>query len=290
MNVPFEYIEATYQEMKEGDFTKAAKAIEQGFNIDGIYFQHYGTFLYRAIEEEEYEIVKFLLKQGANPNVYFEGKNAFAFATWWLSKKAYKIFKLLIKYNIFFLPIFKGNKTIDYPLDYTEATTEEILQNLEYEYEMLKEYNSNPNNTNSPMMQWYEEKIMLNTEILEFVRKELEIVRPLVERHVVTLRIEVSGRNQSFDLLMDTRASGKLLESILRDILYQGNPYASFDLIIPSFHIKEKQKLELDRALSDYGVRTGTKIILVPSLQSQKHGGKTRKQKISKRGKTRHMK
>ena len=56
-----------------------------------------------------------------------------------------------------------------------------------------------------------------------------------------------------------------------------------FDLVYPAFHLAGKKTLDDDRALSDYGIRNGSRLIVSLRVQSGYRGGTRRSKRRSMR-------
>jgi hypothetical protein len=60
-----------------------------------------------------------------------------------------------------------------------------------------------------------------------------------------------------------------------------------FDLVYPAFHLAGKKTLDDDRALSDYGLRNGSRLIISLRIQSGYRGGTRRSKRRSKKTRSR---
>lgn len=307
-----EETEATrlYDLLKEGKTSEFLKKIEEGFDIDGFYFSEVGTFLYKAVYSNDVNVVEFLLENGANPNTIYNGNNAFYFLGF-QTKKHIESLRKLIDSGIWILPFFTSKKTIIDSLEDNEAMTEEVLERLdedirvEEEYLEWANYNSDSNRRNrnrygygyynrgggsqrkkvtsgGSLQQMQDDYVRLQTQ-LDVIREQITILRPIAEKHVRKLKIAFSGSDREEELQYDNRANVRVFEIHIYNFFMDNTQPANFQLIMPSFHLKNKRVMDSERALSDYGVRDGTKLVVTPILQSQRHGGATRRSKKSHR-------
>lgn len=266
--------EQLYERLKQKNTAAAENALRKGVDIDGFYFEEDGTFLYKAIKYSELEIVRFLLDNGANPNILFVGENALSFQNS-EKKEDIEILKLLLEHNVYLYPINNKNQT---PIDFFESKEfelEEILNDIEHDLDIAKESNNSYNEVNR-----LSSLVLHHTEILETTRKVITLLRPYSEENLVKLHIEVSGRNSVFTLQIDKRATIKDLSIMLNTYFFE-TPL-QFDLYYPLFHNKKKRIMEQDRALSDYGLTDGSKLVLIIKVSSERHyeGGKRKTRKI----------
>ena len=292
-----EEAEATrlYDLLKEGDTAEFLRKREEGFNIDGFYFSRTGTFLYNAIWESNEPLVDFLLENGANPNTLIEGNNAFYVTTLNLDITT-SIFKKLIDARTWVLPFYPSKKTVLESMLFMkpllEADLEEIIYRLEEEQDLFRGYNNNTNyNSNNSYRRWggsgrkqqggmpLGEAYTQIKQQLATLDEKIAAIQPVVDANVRTLKIEFLGSARTEDLSFDIRAPVKEVSVHIYNFFMDNTQPIDYKLVMPSFHLKNKRVLDDERALSDYGVRDGTKIVVVINMSSQRHGGKQRKTK-----------
>lgn len=272
--------------LEERDYKKIKKFLDDGFDINYIFADNM-TPLFKAVSNGDVELVEFLLENGANPNFIPHGNNAFFF-TGFASKKDEEVVKLLVKYNTWFLPFWPDTYTIVESLENAEHETEETLDELD------EEYNSMYRNYNSPRSYGYRgggqlaETYLLYSERLKTIRNLITLLRPLKEKFVKKLQINFSGQNRVETIEIDERADVKTLKYHISNYFLKGQMGVDdFNLVMPSFRMKNKSVMDNTRALSDYGIRDETRLVVSINISSQRHwnadGGKRRKTRKSGR-------
>jgi len=260
-----------FQQMSERKFAEALRLVNTGVDINGFYFDRSGTFLYRAISESNYELVKFLLEHGANPNSLFYGNNALYFLHF-QSRRDVLILEELLRAGAWLLPMNYQQQTLLEQLEETEYRIEDDLQQMEGEYDTFLE----TNNRDEEKDDEFQSQLRILNRELTIARDMIVLARPIAEANVVKLKLEVSGTPMVIDITIDRRASVATLGSIVNYFYFEDS--LVFDLVYPAFHLQDKRVMEGDRALSDYGVRTGTKLSIISRITSERHwnaeGGK----------------
>jgi hypothetical protein len=298
-----EEAEATriYDLLKEGDRTEFLRKREEGFDIDGYYFSQGGTLLYKAIWESNEPLVDFLLDNGANPNTNIEGNNAFYPATIDLDIP-FTIFKKLIDAGTWVIPFYPSKKTVLDVMLMIKPQLEDEIDGIQYELqeeeELYQQYlNNNNYSSNNSYGRWRGGRrkqkggITLNEiyaqkrQQLASINEKIAAIQPVVDTNVRTLKIEFMGSPRTEELSFDIRAPVKEFSDHIYNFFMDNTEPINYKLVMPSFHLKNKRVLDNERALSDYGVRNGTKIVFVINISSQRHGGKrkTRRAKKSNR-------
>lgn len=266
-----------FEQMRNRNFEEASRLLNAGFDINGVYFEN-GTFLYQAIAEGNYEIVHFLLEHGANPNLYFYGMNSLSFLNF-TSRRDVLILEELLNAGAWLLPMNTYQQTLMEVLDAHEYQLEETLGTYEDAYEAYTE----SGNVDEEKDDEFQSYIIKFKRELSIVRDMISMVRPLAETNLLKLMVEVSGTSSEMEVPIDKRATVFTLKSILNQFYFDDS--LLFDLVYPAFHLKDKRILEDDRALSDYGLRTGSKVSIVVKISSERHwnaeGGK-RKYRVKK--------
>ena len=79
--------------------------------------------------------------------------------------------------------------------------------------------------------------------------------------------------NKDKKIFVDVRMSVYELKKIIQ---YFFQYDVKFDLVYPAFHLAGKKTLDDDRALSDYGLRNGSRLIISLRIQSGYRGGTRR--------------
>jgi hypothetical protein len=295
-----EEAEATriYDLLKAGDRTEFLRKREEGFDIDGYYFSQGGTLLYKAIWESNEPLVDFLLDNGANTNTIIDGNNAFYPATLELDIP-FTIFKKLIDAGTWVLPFFPSKKTVLDVMLLIKPQLEDEIDGLQYELqeeeELYQQYlnnnNYSSNNTNNSYGRWrgggrkqkggmtLNEIYLQKRQQLASILEKIAAIQPVVDTNVRAMKIDFLGSPRSEDLSFDMRAPVKELSIHIYNFFMDNTDPLNFKLVMPSFHLKNKRVLDDERALSDYGIRNGTKIVVIINMSSQRHGGKQRKTK-----------
>jgi hypothetical protein len=296
-----EEAEATriYDLLKEGDMAEFLRKREEGFDIDGYYFSQGGTLLYKAIWESNEPLVDFLLDNGANPNTNIEGNNAFYPATIDLDIP-FTIFKKLIDAGTWVIPFYPSKKTVLDVMLMIKPQLEDEIDGIQYELqeeeEVYQQYlNNNNYSSNNSYGRWRGGRrkqkggITLNEiyaqkrQQLASINEKIAAIQPVVDTNVRTLKIEFMGSPRTEELSFDIRAPVKEFSDHIYNFFMDNTEPINYKLVMPSFHLKNKRVLDNERALSDYGVRNGTKIVVVINMSSQRHGGKRRKTRRAKK-------
>jgi hypothetical protein len=299
-----EEAEATriYDLLKEGDMTEFLRKREEGFDIDGYYFSQGGTLLYKAIRESNEPLVDFLLDNGANPNTNIEGNNAFYPTTLNLDIP-FTIFKKLIDAGTWVIPFFPSKKTVLDVMLIIKHQLEDEIDELQYEIQEEELYNQyhnnntnyNSNNSYNSYGRWrgggrkqkggitLSELYTQKRQQLTSLNEKIAAIQPVVDTNVRTLKIDFAGTSRSEDLSFDIRAPVKDLSVHIYNFFMNTTESINYKLVMPSFRLQNKRVLDNERALSDYGLRNGTRIVVVLNMSSQRHGGKRRKTRRSKK-------
>ena len=265
--------------IQEGNLKKLQKHIDEGFDVN--YLLNYYPplpLLYHYVLQKDIPIIKFLLDNGANPNFLPSGNNAFYY-TGFNNEKDVEIVKILAENKTWFLPFWNSKMTIIESLEYNEAGIEQQLQNINYHNFIWQQssYNSNSNYNSNRYYGGGKSEADLQEEY-ETIRKQIDYLRPLKEKYVKKLQIHFLGSDRVEPLEIDERADIQTLKNLIRNFFLPKLYDDDFDLLMPSFHLKNKKIMELDRALSDYGVKNETKISVVLKVASSRHwnadGGK----------------
>lgn len=266
-----------------GKHNNALRLLQEGVDINGIYFEEEGTILNKAISSSKNHVVRFLLEHGANPNIIYGANNSLGYLNNTNELDVY-ILEQLIEAGVLLLPMQAyPDQTIVHFFDLEEFAIEKALTEKEEELEHYKE----TNNPDEEKIDSYNDEILSLETALDATRKIIAMLRPVEESTVVKLQIELTGTPTVFRIAIDKRATVKLLKDILRafylgfDILFQ--------LVYPTFHLEEKRVMEDERALSDYNVQTDTKLAIVLQMSSglKKNGGKRKTRKMRKQRRTR---
>lgn len=263
-----------YKLIERAEYNKVIPLLDQ-FDVNGNYFEEYGTFLNLAVSSSNKEAVLFLLENGANVNKMLEGNNVLIYSKP-VGKKDIEILQVLLEAGAWILPFYPSNKTVLQNLETLEYKTEENLEELEYQLSMVQGNNR------------YEEEdarlsssIVYEQEVLEAVRKEIEMIRPIVAQNVRALKIKFSGSDREEEIQFDIRAPVAIFVNHIFNFFLGG--IGDLDLVVPSFHLKNKKVMNKGRSVSDYGLRDGSVVVVVPKVASARHweGGKrkTRKQR-----------
>lgn len=286
MNISEEQATEVYKLIESEEYNKVIPLLGQ-YDVNGIYFEEYGTFLNLAVSKTNKKAVEFLLDNGADVNKMFDGNNVLIF-TKPISMKDVEIFEMLMDRGAWILPFYPSNRTAIQNLEDLQYKTENILSDLERDLVFFDEYNIRQSYGNNESLGYVntateaaktQSEILYNQEILEACQKEIEIVRPIFEMHVKKLKVKFSGSEREEDFLFDIRAPvSKLVNHIFN--FFMGG-YGDIDLVVPSFHLKNKRVMNKTRAVSDYGIRDGSVVVVVPKVASARHweGGRTRKRK-----------
>ena len=285
MNIAEEQATEVYKLIENEEYDKVIPLFGQ-YDVNGLYFEEYGTFLNLAVSKTNKKAVEFLLDNGADVNKMFDGNNVLIF-TKPESRKDVEIFQMLLDRGAWILPFFPSNRTVVQNLEDLQYKTENILSELERDIEFYDEYNYRQRRGDESLgyinvvteAERTQSEIVYNQEVLETVQKEIEIVRPIFEQNVRKLKVRFSGSEREEDFLFDIRAPVSYLRDHIFNFFMGG--YGDIDLVIPSFHLKNKRVMNKTRAVSDYGLRDGSVVVVVPKVASARHweGGRTRKRK-----------
>ena len=294
MNIPEEQATEVYKLIEKEEYDKVIPLFET-YDINGIYFEEYGTFLNLAVSKTNKKVVEFLLDNGADVNKMFDGNNVLIF-TKPVSRKDVEIFKILIERGAWILPFYPSNRTVIQNLEDLQYTTENALSELERDLEYYDEYDRRLANNDENLSyvntiaetEKTQSEIVYNQEVLETVQKEIEIIRPIFEQNVRKLKVKFSGSDREEELFFDVRAPVSTLVNHIFNFFMGGS--GDMDLVVPSFHLKNKRVMNKSRSVSDYGLRDGSVVVVVPKIASARHweGGRaTRKRKGHGKRKTR---
>lgn len=285
MKIPEEQATEVYKLIEKGEYNKVIPLFEQ-YDVNGMYFEEYGTFLNLAVSKKNKKAVEFLLDNGADVNKMFDGNNVLYF-TIPVNMKDVEIFQMLLDRGAWILPFYPANHTIIRILEDIQYNTEKILSDLERDLEFYDEYNYRQRHDDESLgymnveteTERTQSEILYNQEILEAVQKEIEIVRPVFEQNVRKLKLKFSGSEREGDFFFDIRAPVSILITHIFNFFIPGS--GDFDLVVPSFHLKNKRLMNKSRAVGDYGLRDGSVVVVVPKIASARHweGGRTRKRK-----------
>ena len=286
MNIPEEQATEVYKLIEKEEYNKVVPLFER-YDINGLYFEEYGTFLNLAVSKTNKKAVEFLLEHGADVNKMFDGNNVLIF-TKPVSMKDVEIFQILLEKGAWILPFYPSNRTVIQNLEDLQYNTENVLSNLERNLEFYDEYNYRQSRGNNNSLEYInvatetqktQSEIVYNQEVLETVQKEIEIVRPIFEQNVRKLKIKFSGSEREEEMLFDIRAPVAFLVNHIFNFFMGG--VGDMDLVVPSFHLKNKRVMNKSRAVGDYGLRDGSVVVVVPKIASARHweGGRTRKRK-----------
>lgn len=293
MSIPEEQATEVYKLIENEEYSKVIPLFDT-YDVNGIYFEEYGTFLNLAVSKTNRKAVEFLLENGADVNKMFDGNNVLIFSKP-VSKKDVEILQILMERGAWILPFFPSNRTVIQNLEDLQYNTENILSELERDLVFYDEYDRRQGNNDENLSyvntiaetEKTQSEIVYNQEVLEAVQKEIEIVRPVFEQNVRKLKIKFSGSDREEEFLFDLRAPVAFLVNHIFNFFMGG--YGDIDLVVPSFHLKNKRVMNKSRAVSDYGLRDGSVVVVVPKVASARHweGGRTRKRKGNRRGRTR---
>lgn len=248
------------------------KILNKGFDINKILTEEEPTYLIKAILAKNVDMVRFLLENGANPNLIPFGNNAF-FYTGSKVKEDIQILELLVEYKTFFLPCWPTKEIIVDILENLQYAVEDEIDQLE---QMYNSYRNNNNNDRNAYNYTYRGGARTMEELdteFKIISEAISLLRPLQEKYVKKLQINFFGQNRVETIEIDERAEVKILQELIINFFLRGEGTFSFDLMMPSFRMKNKSVMNMGRALSDYGIRNETRLILTPRLSSQRHGG-----------------
>ncbi len=263
-----------YKLIERGEYNKVIPLLER-FDINGNYFEEYGTFLNLAVSKTNKDVVLFLLEHGANVNKMIDGNNVLIYSKP-VGMGDIEIFQILLDAGAWILPFYPSNKTVLQNLETLEYKTEENLEELEYQLSMVQ-----GNNRYEEEDAMFSSSIVYEQEVLEAVRKEIEMLRPIVAENVRALKIKFSGSDREEEIQFDIRAPVAILVNHIFNFFLGG--VGDLDLVVPSFYLKNKRVMNKSRSVADYGLRDGSVVVVVPKVASARHweGGKkkTRKQR-----------
>lgn len=293
MSIPEEQATEVYKLIENEEYNKVIPLFDT-YDINGLYFEEYGTFLNLAVSKTNKKAVEFLLENGADVNKMFDGNNVLIF-TKPVSRKDLEILQILMERGAWILPFFPSNRTVIQNLEDLQYNTENILSELEQQLVFYDEYERRLNNNDESLgyidivteTEKTQSEIVYNQQILEAVQKEIEIIRPIFEQNVRKLKIKFSGSDREEEFLFDMRAPVAFLVNHIFNFFMGG--VGDIDLIVPSFHLKNKRVMNKSRAVSDYGLRDGSVVVVVQKITSARHWeGGTRKRRGNGKRKTRH--
>jgi hypothetical protein len=115
------------------------------------------------------------------------------------------------------------------------------------------------------------------------VKNIRDLIRLYVAQYVREIKLGSMSASPNNDstIYVDIRMTVYELKKIIQYFFQYDFKY---DLVYPGFHLAGKKTLDDDRALSDYGIRNGSRLIISPKIQSGYRGG-TRRSKRQRRNK-----
>lgn len=219
--------------------------------------------LFMAVERGRIDFVEFFLDMGADPNYIPDGIGAI-YGVKEFDATDTQILQLLMERGALLLPHYpKGYTLIDHLLWKREEFLRMKNEAIEAgEYAQAQRYAAS----------------------MRILRHQLELLQPWssVIKH---LRIEAPDGRLLYEMYIDARATVSLVKLFLVNFVFERRiSVDDFDLIMPAFqHPNEsKKKMEDERALTDYNIQDGTRLVLIPKVRAGLKGGKrkaTRRQK-----------
>ena len=105
-----------------------------------------------------------------------------------------------------------------------------------------------------------------------------DLIRLYISQFVREIKLGsiAAPANKDKTIFVDVRMPVYELKKIIQ---YFFQYDVKFDLVYPGFHLAGKKVMEDDRALSDYGIRNGSRLIVSLRVQSGFRGGRTRRSK-----------
>lgn len=109
-----------------------------------------------------------------------------------------------------------------------------------------------------------------------------DLIRLYISQFVREIKLGsiAAAANKDKTIFVDIRMPVYELKKIIQ---YFFQYDVKFDLVYPGFHLAGKKVMEDDRALSDYGIRNGSRLIVSLRVQSGFRGGTRRSKRQSKR-------
>lgn len=296
-----------------GRFLHNGNDINDQDNEDG------STLLMEAVARGKEDVVGFLLDQGANVNIQdHHGVTALGYYKDAIYKDGNleKIVQMILEAGAWFLPDNDGhmiNVMSENLYDELVSDSRYRNNNSPYSYgsygnnspnvglfrrtiteeeraeqqEMANRYIAKQKAENNANVAW-RASVGLPPSEREAVReyppttRRAKNIRDLIRLYVAQNVREVklgsmsAGANKDKTIFLDLRVP---ISEIKRLIAYFFQYEFRFDLIYPAFHLAGKKILEDDRVLSDYGIRNGSRLLVVPKVQSGYRLGGTRRSK-----------
>jgi hypothetical protein len=265
VNVNEEKLQQAVHLLDKHKYSELTERLETaGFPLDEMTDTPYGThtLLGYAVEKEDIQGVETLLNSGANPNILENGSvilNMLNAAT----KTRTDILRMLLEKNALFLPDAAYDGKLPHQI---------LLQRIEEIQEEHAELTETLAEEQNPKeVEDLRESIKDLETSLYYVRRAILIMSPYLQKFVKTVSIKTMNANETLSMKIDTRVLGESLYEQVAERLFSF-PYPAFDLVVG------KQSIPRNKALTDFLLRDGMTVSVVPMLKTGKGGKrKTRK-------------
>jgi len=304
--------------MRNFTLENVTRAIEEGRDINEVDPEDGMTLLMEAVSRGKEDIVEYLVNQGADLNIFDHGGHtALLYYENAIFKEGNpeKIVQMLLRAGALLLPNNDGIMPLSVAIDDYEKRAEEFQRYLynsnsdNSDYHPSYRHASGPGRIISNVERNYQAKINaekaalgawraaaglspLPSDAIEWkehprILLRYRNIRDLIQRHtdrnVISIKLSsILSAQPVGEMQVDINTPVYILKPI---IVFFFRFDFKFDLLVPSFG---NRIMDDERAVSDYGIRNGGRLIISPRIRSGFLGmGGTRRSKRQRRNKTR---